>query len=161
VLILRAGSHDQLRRSFQCAHAARAFRQVHFWDVTSGQQVRQVSGWEFAFVEGDASQHQAGRYFLTASTVMLLIYERDAGGNAASAAACFGAPFFTAKREAKNQATRKYPDTLTKSAEAWYRVLAALTIDLRFTTASVQAPMRVVPRCVAVSPVEACAVRVQ
>jgi hypothetical protein len=60
--------------------------------VTSGQQVRQVSGWEFAFVEGDASQHQAGRYFLTASKVMLLIYEGDAEGGAALAVACFKAP---------------------------------------------------------------------
>jgi len=66
---------------------------VHFWDVASGQQVRQVSGSEFAFVEGnDASKHQAGRHILTASNDMLLIYEGDAEGDAASAVACFKAP---------------------------------------------------------------------
>ena len=54
---------------------------MHFWDVASGQQVRQVSGSEFAFVEGnDASKHQAGRHILTASNDMLLICEGDAEG---------------------------------------------------------------------------------
>jgi hypothetical protein len=62
---------------------------VRFWDVASGQQVRQVSGSEFAFVEGnDASKHQAGRHILTASNDMLLIYEGDSEGDAASAVAC-------------------------------------------------------------------------
>jgi len=66
---------------------------VRFWDVASGQQVLQVSGSEFAFVEGnDASKHQAGRHILTASNDMLLIYEGDAEGDAASAVACFKAP---------------------------------------------------------------------
>ena len=66
---------------------------MRFWDVASGQQVRQVSGREFAFVEGnDASKHQAGRHILTASNDMLLIYEGDAEGDAASAVACFKAP---------------------------------------------------------------------
>ena len=66
---------------------------MRFWDVASGQQVRQVSGSEFAFVEGnDASKHQAGRHILTASNDMLLIYEGDAEGDAASAVACFKAP---------------------------------------------------------------------
>jgi len=66
---------------------------VRFWDVASGQQVRQVSGSEFAFVEvNDASKHQAGRHILTASNDMLLIYEGDAEGDAASAVACFKAP---------------------------------------------------------------------
>jgi hypothetical protein len=67
---------------------------VRFWDVASGQQVLQVSGSEFAFVEGnDASKHQAGRHILTASNDMLhLIYEGDAKGDAASAVACFKAP---------------------------------------------------------------------
>ena len=66
---------------------------MRFWDVASGQQVRQVSGSEFAFVEGsDASKHQAGRHVLTASNDMLLIYEGDAEGDAASAVACFKAP---------------------------------------------------------------------
>ena len=66
---------------------------MRFWDVASGQQVRQVSGSKFAFVEGsDASKHQAGRHVLTASDDMLLIYEGDAEGDAASAVACFKAP---------------------------------------------------------------------
>ena len=66
---------------------------VRFWDVASGHQVRQVSGREFAFVEGNnASKHQAGRHILTASDDMLLIYEGDAEGDAASAVACFKAP---------------------------------------------------------------------
>jgi hypothetical protein len=65
---------------------------VRFWDVASGQQVRQVSGSDFAFVEGDASKHQAGQHILTASNDMLLIYECDAEGNSASAVACFKAP---------------------------------------------------------------------
>ena len=61
--------------------------------MVSGQQVRQVSGSEFAFVEGnDASKHQAGRHILTASKDMLLIYEGDAEGDAASFVACFKAP---------------------------------------------------------------------
>jgi hypothetical protein len=65
---------------------------VRFWDVASGQQVRQVSGSEFAFVEvNDASKHQAGRHIRTASN-LLLIYEGDAEGDAASAVACFKAP---------------------------------------------------------------------
>ena len=56
--------------------------------MASGQQVRQVSGSEFAFVEvNDASKHQAGRHIRTASN-LLLIYE----GDAASAVACFKAP---------------------------------------------------------------------
>ena len=55
--------------------------------------MQQVSGSEFAFVEGsDASKHQAGRHVLTASNDMLLIYEGDAEGDAASAVACFKAP---------------------------------------------------------------------
>ena len=57
--------------------------------MASGQQVRQVSGREFAFVEG---KHQAGRHILTRSNDMLLIYEGDAKGDAASAVACFKAP---------------------------------------------------------------------
>ena len=66
---------------------------MRFWDVASGQQVRQVSGSEFAFVEGnDAFKHQAGRHILTASDDMLLIYEGGAEGEAASAVACFKAP---------------------------------------------------------------------
>jgi len=66
---------------------------VRFWDVASGQQVRQVSSSEFAFVEGsDASKHQADRHVLTASNDMLLIYEGDPEGDAASAVACFKAP---------------------------------------------------------------------
>jgi hypothetical protein len=66
---------------------------VRFWDVASGQQVRQVSGSKFAFVEGDdASNHQAGRHILTWINDMLLIYEGDAEGDAASAVACFKAP---------------------------------------------------------------------
>ena len=66
---------------------------MRFWDVASGQQVRQVSGSEFAFVEGsDASKHQAGRHVLIARNDMLLIYEGDAEGDAASAVACFKAP---------------------------------------------------------------------
>jgi len=68
--------------------------------VASGQQVRQVLGDGFAFVEGDAAQHQAGRHILTVSdggtesseVDMLLIYEGDAKGDAASAVACFKAP---------------------------------------------------------------------
>ena len=91
--IMRARSHDELRGHCWCAHAARSSQQVRFWDVASGQQVRQVSGGEFAFVEGsDASKHQAGRHVLIASNDMLLIYEGDAEGNAASAVACFKAP---------------------------------------------------------------------
>ena len=46
----------------------------------------------FAFVEGDAAQHQAGRHILTASDGMLLIYEGGAEGGGASAVACFKAP---------------------------------------------------------------------
>ena len=65
---------------------------MRFWDVASGQQVRQVLGDGFAFVEGDAAQHQAGRHILTASDDMLLIYEGGAEGEAASAVACFKAP---------------------------------------------------------------------
>jgi hypothetical protein len=66
---------------------------VRFWDVASSQQVRQVSGSEFTFVEGDnASEHQMGRHILTASDDMLLIYEGDAEGDAASFVACFKAP---------------------------------------------------------------------
>ena len=61
--------------------------------MASGQQVREVSGSEFAFVEGnDASKHQAGRHILTASNDMLLIYEGDAEGDSASAVAFFEAP---------------------------------------------------------------------
>jgi hypothetical protein len=71
---------------------ARASQQVRFWDAASGQQVRQVLGDGFAFVEGDAAQHQAGRHILTASDDMLLIYEGGAEGEAASAVACFKAP---------------------------------------------------------------------
>ena len=61
--------------------------------MASGQQVRRVLGSKFAFVEGNAASKQnAGRYFLTASISMLLIYEGDAEGDAASAVACFKAP---------------------------------------------------------------------
>ena len=65
---------------------------MRFWDVASGQQVRQVLGDEYALVEGDAAQHQAGRHILIASENMLLIYEGGAEGGAASAVACFKAP---------------------------------------------------------------------
>jgi len=73
---------------------------VRFWDVASGQQVRQVLGDGFAFVEGDAAQHQAGRHILTVSdggtessaVDMLLIYEGGVEGGGASAVACFKAP---------------------------------------------------------------------
>ena len=90
--ITRARSHDELRGHCWCAHAARSSQQVRFWDVASGQQVRQVLGDEYALVEGDAAQHQAGRHILTASENMLLIYEGGAEGGAASAVACFKAP---------------------------------------------------------------------
>ena len=42
--IMRARSHDELRGHCWCAHAARSSQQVRFWDVASGQQVRQVLG---------------------------------------------------------------------------------------------------------------------
>jgi hypothetical protein len=60
---------------------------VRFWDVASGQQVRQVFGSEFAFVEGN-DEDVSARLVLgsTASNDMLLIYEGDAE------AACFKAP---------------------------------------------------------------------
>ena len=90
--IVRARSHDELRGHCWCAHAARSSQQVRFWDVASGQQVRQVLGDEFALVEGDAAQHQAGRHILTARGNMLLIYEGGAEGGGASAVACFRAP---------------------------------------------------------------------
>ena len=77
---MRARSHDELRGHCWCAHAARSSQQVRFWDVASGQQVRQVLGDEYALVEGDAAQHQAGRHILTASENMLLIYEGGAEG---------------------------------------------------------------------------------
>jgi hypothetical protein len=61
--------------------------------VASGQQVRQVSGSEFAFVEGNgARKHQAGRHILALVDHMLLIYEGDAERDAASVVACFKAP---------------------------------------------------------------------
>jgi hypothetical protein len=60
--------------------------------VASGQQVWQVLVDSFAFVEGDAAQHQAGRHILTTSRDMLLIYEGGAEGGPASAVACFRAP---------------------------------------------------------------------
>jgi hypothetical protein len=90
--IVRARSHDELRGHCWCAHAARSSQQVRFWDVASGQQVRQVLGDEFALVEGDAAQHQAGRHILTARGNMLLIYDGGAEEEAASAVACFRAP---------------------------------------------------------------------
>ena len=65
---------------------------MRFWDVASGQQVRQVLGKQFALVEGDAAQHQAGRHILTARGNMLLIYDGGAEEEAASAVACFRAP---------------------------------------------------------------------
>ena len=90
--ITRARSHDELRGHCWCAHAARSSQQVRFWDVASGQQVRQVLGDEYALVEGDAAQHQAGRHILTARGNMLLIYDGGAEEEAASAVACFKAP---------------------------------------------------------------------
>jgi hypothetical protein len=65
---------------------------VRFWDVASGQQVRQVLLDGFSFVEGVSDQHQAGRHILTVSDDMLLIYEGGTEGEAASAVACFKAP---------------------------------------------------------------------
>ena len=70
---------------------------VHFFDVASGRQVRQLKGGDFALVGGLSAEHKRDRHVITTNSSTLLIYavgkeQHAQDGAAAAPAACFKAP---------------------------------------------------------------------
>ena len=70
---------------------------MRFWDVASGQQVRQLAGTKFALAEGLSGERSRARHVLTAHGDTLLIYnvakeQHVEDGAAAAPVACFKAP---------------------------------------------------------------------
>ena len=70
---------------------------VRFWDAASGRQARQLTGDEFALVEGLSGERKRVRHVITTLGHTLRIYEcaeeqQHADGAAAAPVACFKAP---------------------------------------------------------------------
>ena len=70
---------------------------VRFWDVASGDELRQVEGKQFAFVEGASDKHNSRNHVLTASGDVLLVHDavhpgQNVGEKKAAIVACFKAP---------------------------------------------------------------------